>query len=356
MNKINVNKVKIMISTMDMNDLSENPRIPSDLMKSEFLRILLGLGFDLPRAEKCADIFVLNSLEGIYSHGINRFPRFVKNIRDGYVKPAAVPELISRSGSLEQWNGNLGPGPLNALFASNRAMELAEENAIGLVALANTNHWMRAGTYGWEAARRGFVLICWTNTCPNMPAWGAKDPRLGNNPMVIAVPYKNDAVVLDLAMSLYSYGKLETFNAENKNLPFPGGFNRNNELTTSPAEILESWRVLPIGYWKGSGLSMMLDIMATVLSGGLSTHEIRSCISENSVSQVFIAIHTRKLHNFPSIDSSIERIIRDLHKSVPADEDSQVRYPGENISEIKARNLKEGIPVGRSIWEKILSL
>ncbi len=341
---------------MKMNNTAENLRIPSDLMKSEFLRILVGHGFDNPRAEKCADIFTLNSLEGIYSHGINRFPRFVKNIREGFIRPAAVPELVSRSGSLEQWNGNLGPGPLNATFATNRAMELAEENAIGLVSLSHTNHWMRAGTYGWEAARKGFVLICWTNTCPNMPAWGAKDPRLGNNPMVFAVPYKNDAVVLDLAMSLYSYGKLETFKSENKNLPYPGGFNKNNELTTSPAEILETWRVLPIGYWKGSGLSMMLDITAAILSGGLSTHEIKSCVSENNLSQVFIAIHTKKLYNFPSIDNSIEMIIRDLHRSVPSDENSQIRYPGENIAAIRATNLREGIPVGKSIWEKILSL
>ena len=160
-------------------------RIPSGKMKAEFSRILLNLGFSELKAEECAEIFMVNSLEGVYSHGVNRFPRFVKYIREGYIKPDAVPSLVYSTGSIEQWNGNLGPGPLNASFATDRAMEVAKENGIGLVTLANTNHWMRAGTYGWQAARKGFVFICWTNTCANMPAWGAKDPRLGNNPFVI---------------------------------------------------------------------------------------------------------------------------------------------------------------------------
>ena len=177
-------------------------------MKSEFVRILTKSGFDDEAAEQCAEIFTINTLEGVYSHGINRFPRFVENIASGFVVPGAVPSLITGSASVEQWNGNLGPGPLNASFAVLRAMELASVNGIGLVALSNTNHWMRGGTYGWQAARQGFVFIGWTNTEANMPAWGARDFRLGNNPLVFAIPYLDEAIVLDFAMSQFSYGKL----------------------------------------------------------------------------------------------------------------------------------------------------
>jgi 3-dehydro-L-gulonate 2-dehydrogenase len=341
-------------SFMESNNL--NIRVSSEKMKSEFIRILLKLGFEQKKAEKCAEIFTLNSLEGVYSHGVNRFPRFVKNVKEGFIKPDAVPSLSHRSGSLEQWNGNLGPGPLNASFATERVIELAQENAIGLLALANTNHWMRGGTYGWQAARKGFVFISWTNTCPNMPAWGAKDPRLGNNPFVFAIPYNKEAIVLDFAMSLFSYGKMETFKNEGRKLPYPGGFNKQNELTDDPDEILHSWRPLPLGYWKGASLSLMLDILAATLSGGLSTHQIKSCASESSISQVFIAIHLRSLHNFPSIENSIDLIIKDLKSSDPESATSKVRYPGESVVQIRNENLLKGIPVNKSIWEHILHL
>jgi 3-dehydro-L-gulonate 2-dehydrogenase len=338
-----------------MTNGEKNVRISSEKMKSEFLRILLDFGFKQQEAEKCAEIFTINSLEGVYSHGVNRFLKFVKNIEGGFIKPDAIPTLSHRAGAVEQWNGNLGPGPLNAIFATDRAMEIARKNGIGMVALANTNHWMRGGTYGWQAARKGFVMICWTNTCPNMPAWGAKDPRLGNNPLVFAIPYRDEAIVLDFAMSQYSYGKMDTFRSEGKMFPYPGGFNLKNELTTDPGEILESWRPLPVGYWKGASLSLVLDILAATLSGGLSTHQI-TCSSESGLSQVFIAVQLKDLHNFPSIGNSIELVINDLRKSVPESENSKIRFPGENVVHIRDENLKNGIPVNREVWEAILSL
>ena len=340
----------------NMNNSVENVFISQDQMKTEFLRILLSLDFSALKAEKCAEIFTVNSMEGVYTHGVNRFPGFVNNIKEGYISSDADPTLVQRTGSLEQWDGNSGPGPLNALFATDRAMEMAEENGIGMVALANTNHWMRGGTYGWQAARKGFVFIGWTNTTANMPSWGAIDYRQGNNPLVIALPFENEAIVLDFAMTQFSYGKMESYKREGKKLPYPGGFDKDGKLTTDPVDIIETQRALPIGYWKGAGLSLLLDIMATILSGGLSTHEISKDKVEHNVSQVFIAINLKNLKNFPAIDTSVHQIIEDLQKSEPENATTKIRYPGENVVQIRNMNLKNGIPVNIDIWKQILTL
>jgi 3-dehydro-L-gulonate 2-dehydrogenase len=339
-----------------MNHDEQTIRVPYEKLKSEFFRVLLKHGFPEVKAEKCAEIFAANSLDGVNSHGINRFPRFLKNIIAGYVKPDATPTLTHKIGSIEQWNGNLGPGPLNAEFATERSMELARENGIGIATLSNTNHWMRAGAYGWLAAKKGFVLICWTNTCQNMPTWGASDPRIGNNPLVIAVPYNNEAIVLDFAMSQYSYGKLDALKKEGRNLSYPGGFNSEGLLSNDPGEILDSWRVLPVGYWKGSGLSILLDILAAILSGGLSTHQIESCDTEHDVSQVFISINIKMLKNFPSINNTITEIINDLHSSIPINKDEKIRYPGESVLQLRKENMEKGIPVNKLTWERLLQL
>lgn len=331
-------------------------RVPVEEMKSEFKRILIQNNFEEEKAEKCAEVFAINSLEGIYSHGVYRFPRFVDYLKKGYVKPDADPDLVHSSGALEQWNGNLGPGVLNAEFCAERVMKIAEENGIGCVSVANTNHWMRGGTYGWQVAKKGFVFIGWTNTEKNMPAWGAKDSRLGNNPLVFAVPFGNEAIVLDFAMTQFSYGKMEATVIEKHDLPFPGGFDKNGKLTTDPSEILETRRPLPIGYWKGAGLSLLLDILATVLSAGRSTNELSQLEAEYGVSQVFIAIDTKKLINFPAIEKTVQDIIDDVKNSVPDENDSLIRYPGERVIQTREENFKTGIPVNKEIWEKIVSL
>ena len=334
----------------------ENIKIAFDDMKSEFKQILMKYNFEDLKAEKCADIFATNSLEGVYSHGVYRFPRFINYIQKGYIKVDATAELVNATGALEQWNGNLGPGPLNAEICANRAMELATQNTIGCVAIANTNHWMRAGFYGWQVAKKGFALIAWTNTMPNMPAWGATDIRLGNNPLVFAVPFQNEAIVLDFAMTQFSYGKMEALKLVNKQLPFAGGFNKNGELTKEPGEILDTWRALPIGYWKGASLSLLLDILAAILSAGNPTAEISKLEAEMSVSQVFIAIDLKNLKNYPSIERTINEIIDDLKNSIPENQENTIRYPGESVKKIRQENLKDGIPVLKKVWEEIKQL
>jgi len=330
--------------------------IPSQQMQERFAAILLKAGFTNDRAKECASIFTANSVDGIYTHGVNRFPRFVQYLKDGFVQPHAAPSLKSKFGGIEQWDGNLGPGPLNAVHATQTAMQLAQEHGIGCVSLANTNHWMRGGTYGWQAAKAGFVFIGWTNTTGIMPAWGALDPKLGNNPLVIALPYKDEAIVLDMAMSQYSYGAMELAVLKNERLPVAGGYNLKGELTNDPAAVLSSKRPLPVGYWKGAGLSLLLDILATVLSGGLAVHQIAQKDVENCLSQVFIAIDISKLGNHSMIANTVKGIIEDYHQSIAIDAAKKITYPGERVMQTREKNLANGIPVLKKVWEGILEL
>ena len=242
--------------------------------------------------------------------------------------------------------------PVNALKCTERAMELAVSNGIGCVALSNTNHWMRGGTYGWKAAKAGFLFIGWTNTLANMPAWGGVENTLGNNPLVLAIPYGEEAIVLDMAMSQYSYGALETAKLKGQSLKVPGGFDRQGLLSTSPSEILDSGRILPAGFWKGAGLSLLLDIMATVLSGGASTAEISKREAEYGISQVFIAMDLKAIAKTAIHQELITNIIH-AYKSSSGDEPA-VLFPGERVANTRKRNLKDGIPVNKKIWEEIL--
>ena len=330
--------------------------VSSGQMQQRFTAVLLSLGFTKERAHDCAEVFTNNSIDGIYTHGVNRFSRFVQYVKDGYVLPYQTPSLKNKFGGIEQWDGNLGPGPLNAQHATSTAMNLAKQHGIGCVALANTNHWMRGGTYGWQAAKEGFVFIGWTNTIAIMPAWGATNPKLGNNPLVFALPFKEEAIVLDMAMSQYSYGAMELAVLKNENLPVAGGYDFKGELTNDPAAILSSKRPLPIGYWKGAGLALLLDILATVLSGGFSVYDITAKGVEYGLSQVFIAIDISKLGNHSIVTKTIEGIIEDYQQSITAGESNKITYPGQLVLQTRQRNLANGIPVIKKVWEQILEM
>lgn len=328
-------------------------RVPFENLLAELARALLTLGFEADRAELCARLFAETTRDGVYTHGMNRFPRFIATIRNGSVDVGARAELVQTMGALERWDGHSGPGNLNAYACMERAIALARQHGIGCVALARTNHWMRGGSYGWQAAEAGAVGICWTNTLANLPPWGGLDARLGNNPLVMAAPRSSGPVVLDMAVSQFSYGTLEAYSRSGRELPVPGGFDEQGELTRDAAAIERSKRALPIGYWKGSGLSMMLDLVAAVLSGGNATRQIPlDPLRETGLSQVFIAMDAR------SFDASqvADGIIEFSRSAAPVQVGRPVRYPGEQTLRLRAENMLAGVPVEEQIWSDLLAM
>jgi 3-dehydro-L-gulonate 2-dehydrogenase len=318
--------------------------------------ILLRMQLAPDRADRCARLFADASRDGVASHGINRFPRFVYMIESGLVDVNASPELVTAHGAVERWDGRRGPGNLNAHTCMDRAIALAREHGVGAVGLANTNHWMRGGSYGWQAADAGMIGICWSNTLPNLPPWGTTVPLVGNNPFIIAVPRASGHVVIDMAMSQFSYGALAVHRMRGEELPVVGGFDEAGELTRDPAAIEATGRLLPIGFWKGSGLALLLDIVAALLSGGRATHEFSRVPEEESgQSQVFLALDASSL-NAPGASAAIVDGIVDALHAGAAEVGEHVRYPGERTLETRRRSMAQGVTVDDAVWKEVNAL
>jgi 3-dehydro-L-gulonate 2-dehydrogenase len=317
-------------------------RVSYQQLHDTLFRALAKTGLAPDRAALSARLVADASRDGVPSHGLNLFPRLITMIRAGVVDVHASPVCTARHGAIERWDGRRGPGNLNAYDAMAGAAALARTYGIGCVALANTNHWMRGGTYGWQVADAGFAGICWTNTMPNLPPWGADTPRIGNNPLVIAVPRPEGHVVLDMAMSQFSYGALASYRLRGEPLPVPGGFDRDGALTRDAAAIEASRRPLPIGFWKGSGLALMLDLVAALLAGGRATHQIPTTPEqETGLSQVFLAFDVPSIAGRDQATRIVDAILADL----------RVRYPGERAFDTRRQYLDEGIPVEPSAWQ-----
>lgn len=329
-------------------------RVPFNDLHAALTKAMLRLGLRDDRAQLCARLFAETTRDGVYTHGLNRFPRFEAMVHNGTIDIHAEPTLTTAFGSLERWNGNLGPGNLNAYAAVHRAIALAKQHGIGGVALGNTNHWMRGGTYGWLAAEAGLFCLCWSNTLPNVPAWGATNPSIGNNPLIIAAPRTSGPVVIDMAVSQFSYGTLAAYSKRHAPLPVPGGYDTNGNLTTDPAAIEDTQRALPIGYWKGSGLAVVLDMLGAMLSGGHATHQFAADpLRESGQSQIFLVIDPASLASATELDRIADGIIDSLHHATPVDPAKPVRYPGEQTLHLREENLRLGVPVDPDIWHKI---
>lgn len=318
--------------------------------------ILLKHGFSADRADLCARLITETSLDGVYSHGVNRFPVFVDTVRDGFVKPDQSPALLKNVNNFENWDGNLGPGNLNAWFCMERAIQLAKEYGMAVVSLRNTNHWMRGGTYGLQAASENCIGICMTNTKPNLPPWGGREAKVGNNPMAISVPRDPYPILLDMAMSQFSYGKMEVLEQLGEKLPCAGGFDKDLQLTDEPGAILESGLALPMGNWKGSGLAMMIDLLVSIMSGGSTTRDIGKREEEYGVSQLFFAFDLDQISDAKDRTKAVQDLTDSLLETTAIESAGRVSYPGQQTWLRREENQRKGIPVDRDTWEKIIAL
>ncbi len=329
-----------------------------DELKTTTKKAFLNLGLDEEQAEICAHVHCSSSADGVESHGINRVIRFADYVGKGWINIKGKPKLLKAKGVSENYDGELGIGVINALFCSERSINLAKEHGLGLVSIKNTTHWMRGGTYAWKIAEAGFIGINWINTESCMPMWGSDVQSVGNNPFCIAIPRENGEVVVDMAMSQYAYGKLGVYRLAGKKLPFPGGFDKEGNLTSNPALIEESRRILPTGYWKGSSLALALDLAAAAISNGLcgSDMDKNNHGSCTGCSQIFIAIDPYLFGTHDEIQGMFNRRIEAVKKAHSIDENHPVKYPGESTLERRKKSMSEGVNVDPTVWEKVCEL
>ena len=163
---------------------------------------------------------------------------------------------------------------------------------------------------------------------------------------------------MDMAVSQYAYGKLAMTRLAGKKLPFPGGFDRDGNLTDDPGAIEESRRILPMGYWKGSSLSFMLDVLGAMLTDGMGAADLDqvgkgSC---GGASQVMIFVDPSKIASRERREEILEKALAHL-KSAVLDEHSQgVLAPGEDFARFRADHDANGIFVEDAVWEEIVGL
>ena len=310
------------------------------------------------KAHHFAEIFASNSVDGVHSHGMNRFPRYIGDMESGLCDASVTEaERVSGFGALEVWDAHFGVGPLIAEQASERAIALAKEHGIGCVALRNNNHWLRAGRYGLMMADAGMMGLCMTNTAMNLVAYGAKVPSTGNNPITFAIPRKAGSLVMDMAISQYAFGKLEIMAQQGKMLDTECGYDVNGNLTNDPAKINESGMMMPMALWKGSALSIMIDMTVSMLSLGRTSREIGDpSKGEKGMSQIFICMNPAAVVDMGAADERLEETIAFFESLEPREGSSGVHAPGVNLAATRKKHMEGGIPVTEATWEKIVSL
>jgi L-2-hydroxycarboxylate dehydrogenase (NAD+) len=228
-------------------------------------------------ADRVAECLVQADLRGVSSHGVGRVPIYLERLRKGLVN--ARPDIkVERSATAAaRVEGDNGLGFLVATRAMEEAIALARANGIGFVLAHHSNHFGMAASYLLQAVEAGLSAFVFTNASKAMPIWGGRSPFLGTSPFAFAAPGGpgQPPVLLDMAMSVVARGKVRR--AMQRGEPIPQGWALDKEgRDTTDAKAGYEGVVLPMGGVKGSGLSLMMEILAGVMSGANFGGEVRN--------------------------------------------------------------------------------
>lgn len=332
---------------------------PNELKKLS-VNILTNYGLSSDHANIVADVLVRADLRGIESHGVSRLPIYIKRLKLGLIERSPIIKKVRNGPAFAVMDGGNGFGQIVTYMAMRETIEKAKKVGVGFVNVRNSNHFGMAAYYPMMALRQDMIGICSTNAFPTMTPWGGLSPIIGNNPLSIAIPAGKDApFVLDMAMSVVARGKIRMAAQENREIPRGWAVNEKGEATTDPIEALRGF-VLPIGGYKGYGLSLAMDMLSGVLAGGKFNGQLNSLYANLKEPQgtchFAVAIDVSAFMEVKDFKTRMNNFIDQIRMSDLAKGISKIYLPGELEHEKENRRKHQGIPILVSLWQDLQKL
>ena len=237
-------------------------------------KTLLANGCDDETASILADLIMKAERDGSLSHGLFRLPAYVTGLKSGKINGKARPEIKKISSSVIKVLGNncLAPMVLNKSIPE--LVNAAKANGVAVLAITNSHHMAAMWPETETIAEQGLVAFACTSYKPAVAPAGAIKPLFGTNPISFAWPRKNNTpVVYDMATASMAMGEVQVAKREGHKVPLGTGLTKNGKETTDPGEIADGGVLLPFGGYKGSGIAMMVELLAGALVGDNFSYE-----------------------------------------------------------------------------------
>jgi len=237
-------------------------------------KTLLANGCDDETASILAELIMKAERDGSLSHGLFRLPAYVSGLKSGKINGKGRPEVKKISASVIKVLGNNCLAPMVLSKGLPELIKAAKENGIAVLAIKNSHH-MAAMWHETEiVAEAGLVAFACTSYKPAVAPAGAIKPLFGTNPISFAWPRPGKTpVVFDMATASMAMGEVQVAKREGHKVPLGTGLTKEGKDTTNPAEITDGGALLPFGGYKGSGIAMMVELLAGALVGDNFSYE-----------------------------------------------------------------------------------
>ncbi len=323
------------------------------LMKNKFMRA----GLPEVHAEAVADHLAYADSRGVHSHGAVRVEYYSERIAKGGSNPNPNITYTMKSPSICILDGDNAVGHYIAQLGTDKAIELAKENGVGVVGMKRLGHCGTLSYYIRQATDQGLIMLTMCQSDPMVVLYGGAEPYFGTNPIGFGAPRKEGApIIFDMATTVGAWGKILDARSKGRSIPDSWAVDSNGNPTTDPNAVAG---LVPISGAKGSGLMMMVDILCGALlgqpSGGSVTSMYADLSAGRELGQFCIVLDPKFFAGIESFYATIEKMVSEIHGMKPAEGFSKVQYPGERSDSVAEKYKNEGIPIVEEIYDYLVS-
>jgi LDH2 family malate/lactate/ureidoglycolate dehydrogenase len=354
----------------------------SKVMRDDLERFVAGVlrTHRVPPADAAvtARVLVTADLRGIASHGVARLGRYIKGLQEGYIVPGVAFDVREPTPAVATIDARNGVGQVVSELAMDMAVTRARAHGLGVVTVANSNHYGIAGYYVQKAIDAGMIGLSLTNAAPLVVPTHGADAILGTNPIAFGAPGRDGFdFLLDMATSVVPRGKLEVYDRNRRQMPIGWAVDEKGYDTRNPGHVLANLLartgggILPLGGrgeefsgYKGYGLALMVDVLCGVLSGsafGPDVDNVRGAAGSGPgaaprVGHFFLALDIARfvpLDEFRDRLASLFAMIKDSRKAL----DRNVIYVHGEKEQIRARlHEQSGIPLSENVMASLRTI
>jgi LDH2 family malate/lactate/ureidoglycolate dehydrogenase len=319
--------------------------------------VLVKVGMPAEDAALVADTLVTADVRGVSSHGIVRLPFYVNKMKLGGTKVRPQIRVVQEGSSSALVDGDNGMGQVVANFAMNLAIKKARETGVSLVGVRASEHFGAAAYYASMAARQDMIGIAWSNGPPVMAPWGGRAAAIGNQPLAMAAPTKGEPMVLDMAMSVVSGGKVRLAAKTGQKIPKDWIVNKYGRASEDPNDLPEG-ALLPLGY-KGYGLAVMGEVLCGVLTGAGILSGVLSWLfnptKATNTGHVLAAVNIAHYSSIDDFKDRMEQMRNELASCPKAEGVDRIYVPGEIEDELEVVRSK-GFAVSEAVFRDLQRL
>ena len=325
-------------------------------VKTTVLQTLAAVGVREEDAAIILDTILFANQRGVATHGIGRLPLYVKKIKSGHFDPACRVETVSDSMGTAVLDAHNGFGQVAAYKATKLAIAKAKEYGVAVVGVRNSNNFGAAGYFGDLAAREGMAAMIYANAAPAIAPTGGTKTIFGTNPICYAFPggAGEDPILLDMATTVAARGKIRLAAKNGEKIPADWATGPDGAPTDDPNEALKG-ALLPIGGYKGYGLSMFVDLLAGMLTGsayGGGVKNLSKMDADSRNGHLFVVIDTQRFLPPEALKAATEQFRSSVKACGP---EGRIFLPGE-IEYLCREKHQDAVEISEKQYQELAEL